>query len=93
MTDNIRFVVDGELLKDEVHTKFEGSETMANLSLILGTNPEYPGIISKVNIYSSALSTARMVALSEAGGEECGAPGDYVSWDEHRRSGTGCLMR
>ena len=37
---------------------------------------------SNLNIFSVALSTARMVAVTQAGGEECGAPGDYVSWEE-----------
>ena len=27
-------------------------------------------------------ATASMAALTEAGSEECGAPGDYVSWEE-----------
>ena len=33
-------------------------------------------------MFSSALSLERMVAWTTAGGEECGAPGDYLSWEE-----------
>ena len=43
---------------------------------------ELPGSITQLNVFSSALTTARMVALTEANNEECGAPGDYVSWEE-----------
>merc|ERR1712016_523180 len=33
--------------------------------------------------YSSSLSTERMERLTKAGGgEECGAPGDLVNWEE-----------
>ena len=39
---------------------------------------EYAGMISQVNIFSSPLPTASMVAITQA---ECGSPGDYVSWD------------
>ena len=39
-------------------------------------------MVSQLNMFSFPLSTARMVALTKAGGEECGAPGDYVSWEE-----------
>ena len=35
-----------------------------------------------MNIFSSALSVERMVRITEPGGEECGAPGDYLSWEE-----------
>ena len=33
-------------------------------------------------MFSSALSLERMVGMTTAGGEECGAPGDYLSWEE-----------
>ena len=41
---------------------------------------EHEGMVSNINIFGSALSTKRMIAIT--GGEECGAPGDYVSWKE-----------
>ena len=41
---------------------------------------EYVGMVSNINIFSSALPTERLVAIT--GGEECGAPGDYRSWEE-----------
>ena len=31
---------------------------------------------------SSALSVERMAGLTTAGGEDCGAPGDFLSWEE-----------
>ena len=82
VTGNIRFVVDGEVLGDKVHKEFEQSKASANLTLELGGQHETPGIISQVNIFSSPMSTARMVTMTSAGGEECGAPGDYFSWEE-----------
>ena len=33
-----------------------------------------------LNIFSSPLSPERMVAITQAGSEDCGAPGDFVSW-------------
>ena len=90
VTENIRLVVDGEVIEDKIYKGLLGEDEKrpANLSMILGrpwrsTPPsEYPGTISQLNIFSSSLSTARMVALTEAHGEECGAPGDYVNWEE-----------
>ena len=38
--------------------------------------------ISNVNVFSSSLSVERMEEWTTAGEEECGAPGDHVSWDE-----------
>ena len=41
---------------------------------------EHLGMVSNLNIFSSVLPTERMIAIT--GGEECGAPGDYRSWEE-----------
>ena len=58
----------------------------ANLSIALGFDPfnelEFTGRVSRLNIFNSALSIERMVAQTTAGGEECGAPGDLVNWEE-----------
>ena len=78
----VRLVVNGEMMEDKT---IEEDETRpANFSIKLGNKAtfEYPGMVSQVNVFSSPLSTSRMVALTEAHGEECGAPGDYVSWEE-----------
>ena len=68
----------------------------ANLRLVLGynklsdnefdwnalTEKEYTGKVANLNVFASALSVERMVGLTMAGGDECGAPGDLVSWEE-----------
>ena len=86
VTGNVRLVVNGEVLKDMVHKEAlkEDEWRPAKLDMVLGYSPksEFTGMISQLNMFSSPLSTARMVALTEAGGEECGAPGDYFSWEE-----------
>ena len=58
----------------------------ANISLLLGSDPEnvleYPVKITNLNMFGSSSSVERMVRLTKAGGEECEAPGDLVSWEE-----------
>ena len=55
-------------------------------SLVLGFDPdtgdELTGRISGVNIFNSSLSLERMIIQTTAGGEECGAPGNLVNWEE-----------
>ena len=87
MTGKIRLVVNGEVVIDKDHKEAldEDDWRPADLDLVLGyrwDGIELTGTISQLNIFSSPLPTARMVALTSAGGEECGAPGDYVSWEE-----------
>ena len=38
--------------------------------------------IAHLNVFNSPLSVERMVGLTRAGEEECGAPGDLVSWEK-----------
>merc|ERR1712077_47957 len=38
--------------------------------------------ISELNIFNSSLSSGEMIVQTTAGGEECGAPGDLVNWEE-----------
>ena len=45
-----------------------------------GYSVEYTGQYSMLNIFSSPLSPERLVAVTQAGSEDCGAPGDVVSW-------------
>ena len=86
VSGKVVLVTNGEVLQDEVYAEAmeEDKWRPAELDMVLGKSrsEEYTGIISQVNIFSSPLPTARMVAQTEAGGEECGAPGDYVSWEE-----------
>ena len=57
-----------------------------NFSVVLGfqgrkNDPvEYTGIVTNLNVFSSSLSFERMERLTR--GEECGAPGDFFSWQE-----------
>ena len=88
ISGKVGIVVNGQLVQEEVHQEALEEDVWrpSNMSLVLGYSKvmghEYTGMTSKLNIFSSALSTSRMVALTEAGGEECGSPGDYVSWEE-----------
>ena len=81
-------VVDGEVLEESVQQEVleDNGNRPVNLSVVLGynfaTGSEYTGITSMLNIFSSSLSTSRMVAVTSAGGVECGAPGDLLSWEE-----------
>ena len=78
--------VDGRVLEEKIfeEAREKDDRRPANLSILLGYSGPFEdtGMVSQLNMFSSALSTARMVALTQAGGEECGAPGDYVSWEE-----------
>ena len=40
------------------------------------------GMVSMLNMFSFPLSKARMVAITETGNNECGTPGDVISWEE-----------
>ena len=82
----VRLVVDGLLLVEEEYKREEDEYRPANLSLLSGYNPELydenTGKLTNVNVFKSALSVERMKVMTMAGEEECGAPGDLVSWEE-----------
>ena len=82
----MRLVVDGQLLGEMEYRWKKDQDRPANLSLVLGGEPsygyEYPIKVGDVNVFKSSLSVERMEGLTRAGEEECGAAGDYVSWDE-----------
>jgi hypothetical protein len=82
----VLLVVDGRLLDERVH---DIKDTPSNLHLVIGYTEdkwgfaeEYPGKSTNLNVFSTALSAQRMVGLTSADGEECGAPGDYLSWED-----------
>ena len=86
----VMLVVDGKLLVEQEYTLEEIRWRPYNLSLLLGSSArsimsdartEYTGKIADFNVFNSS-SLERMVRLTEAGHEECGAPGDLVSWEE-----------
>ena len=43
---------------------------------------EYSVQIANLNVFNSTKSVKRMVGLTTVGEEECGAPGDIISWEE-----------
>ena len=64
--------------------RFEANEYQPNnLSITLAEyrTLEWTGSISNVNIFSSLQSTEMMINMTTTG-RECGAPGDYLSWEE-----------
>ena len=87
--NKVRVVVDGQLLEEEEYRREEDTGRPADLNLMLGSSRnaqgwtrEMTGKISNLNVFNSSLSVERMVGLTRAGEEECGAPGDLVSWEE-----------
>ena len=79
----VRLVVDGQLLGEEEYKREEDEKRPTNISLLLGAwDYEYPVKIADLNVFNSSLSVERMVGMTQAGDEECGAAGDLVSWEE-----------
>ena len=82
----IVLVVNGHILEDKIHplAALEDDKRPANLVLTSGFKDglEFTGMVSNINMFTSPLATGRMVNLTSAGGEECGASGDYVSWED-----------
>jgi hypothetical protein len=90
-TGRIRLVVDGQVMEDRVHEDMDGPDEYSgtppvNVTMLLGTNSwflnEGDGKFTDVNVFSSVLSIDQMVRQTTAGSKECGAPGDYLSWEE-----------
>ena len=80
----IRLVVDGAVLEEKVHEHALEVDVNRPSTLILDlgfrSQGEYSGETTNLNIFSSALSREIMERMT--GGEECGAEGDYLSWEE-----------
>ena len=79
----VKLVVDMQLLGEEEYKGKDWSRP-EDLSLLLGygSGQEFTGKVTELNIYSPALSKKKMKNQTTAGGEECGAPGNLVSWEE-----------
>ena len=78
----VTLVVDSEVL---LQKEMDMKDIPAKMDLVLGwnsDNEEYPGILTGLNIFSSALTLTRMKMVTEAGGELCSAPGDFLSWND-----------
>jgi hypothetical protein len=89
ITTRVRLVVDGHVVEDAEHRELLEDDLKhrpQNLTqkLVMGLDRfiEFDGKYSMLNIYTGSLSAERMVALTTAGGEECLAPGDILSWEE-----------
>ena len=86
----VKLVVDGEVLEEKVHQEAMEEDELrpADLDLVLGGigSTEETGMASHLNMFTSPLSTAAMVALTAAGGEECGPPGTMSAG--RRRTGS-----
>ena len=81
----VTVVADGQLLGEDEYKREEDYYRPDNISLKLGSQTDDRILqISRLNIFNSSLSAERMVGLTTAGGEECGAPGDLVSWEESK---------
>ena len=88
-TGTITLVVGGQVLHQKVHQEArqedENRPTILNLTLgmntdIWGWSKEFTGQLTNVNMFSSALAKERMERMT--GGEECGALGDFLNWEE-----------
>ena len=83
----VHLVVDGNLLAQATLEEAEGNKRPRHLNLLLGyfrtsgQNHERPGRTANLNVFSSALSLTRVKGLTKSDGKECGAVGDFLSWD------------
>ena len=85
LTGRIRMTLDAQLIFDEIQEDFVGLDWGPwPITFQLGpvNNEVDSRKISNLNVFSSALPVERMQALTEAGADECGSPGDFLRWDE-----------
>ena len=83
-TSKVTMVVDGQLLGEEEYRREEDTDRLTNLSLTLAVDIfgyEYPVKIANLHVFSSPSSIERMEKMTMAGEEECGAPGDFLTWE------------
>ena len=82
-------VVNGELLEEK--DNLQGDFNLpADLKILLGISrrlsdgyvQEIPGQYANYNIFSGSQSIEKMAAMTKAGDQDCGAPGNFVSWEE-----------
>ena len=88
-TGNVKLAVDGMMLMDQIDERAlqQDDNRPSSLDMYLGKitdevkyTVESPGMITNLNVFSSALSQERMEKITS--GEECGAPGDTLSWED-----------
>ena len=83
----ISLVVDGDIIIETSYGIKERLNIPNNLKMLLGIVRvgkkvyEKTGRTTNLNMFSSALSIGRMVEMTKRDGIECGALGDFLSWD------------
>ena len=89
VASKVSLVVDGEHYGEVEFEEELDEEKPTNLVVQLGyrCDPfgycgEDTGQASLLNVHDSFLSTERMMAITRMGGDECGAPGNLVNWEE-----------
>ena len=83
-TGMVRIVVDGKVVEDALHPgiKFFADKMPTNFTIRIGNAAAINAIFANVNMFSEPPSLDKMVAMTTSGGEECGAMGDFLNWDE-----------
>ena len=76
--------MDGKVLEDALHPKikFFADKMPTNFTIRIGNAGAINAILANVNMFSEPPSLDKMVAMTTSGGEECGARGDFLNWDE-----------
>ena len=86
LAKKVSLIVDGKQVGEGTGTGNFRQIQPDNLILLLGLSPhlkeEYTGRVTELNIFNSSLSLEKMKNITTAGGEECGTPGDLISWHE-----------
>ena len=80
---NFTLVATGKVVIEKWHFDTDDLKLPSNFSVMLGHRDgsnEWNGIWTNLNVFASALSQERMKSITN--GEECGAPGDYISWED-----------
>jgi hypothetical protein len=81
------WVVDGELVEERIVESLSGRPANLTGRLLLGAARtaagwgSYSHRVSELAVHASALSQARMEALTRPGVAECLTPGDYLAWE------------
>ena len=81
-----RIVMDGMVLEDSIREDFIVNNTVWALTpdpISIYFGRETHAQFTDLNIWSKPLEIERMIAITENGGEECGALGDWLSWDKN----------
>ena len=84
LTGRIQMTLDAQLIFDNIQDDFVGLDWPITFQLgpidveSRKISEVHSRKISNLNVFSSALPVERMQALTEAGADECGSPGDFL---------------